>query len=310
MRTVTHIQRLAAKVAAVILVLSVFVTPMRASACSVCIAHALGAAMHALGAQTLPNGTVIFGFNYATFTKSNEGEDPGTTEHETFNQYSFDVNYGLNDRVVLRLSVPWVDKDIRVTGEQSNNAHGLGDVLLGATFQLPPRANDSVVTAFTLDLKLPTGANNDKDSDGALREQHLQVGTGSTDVILGAEFSMEGSQGSMWIAGIRGRINGSNNRHYSFGNVLFYDLGYVKPVGHGGAVVLDFNGRIADKDRTEDGSKDTNSGGHLGYLSFSYRQGLKHDVGVIATYQVPVWKQLNGSQSESPLFSLGVSKTF
>src|SRR5205814_2699204 len=135
----------------------------------------------------------------------------------------------------------------------------------------------------------------DRDEIGSFKEQHLQVGTGSTDFIGGIELTLEGrGPGEMWIGGLRGRVNGSNGRGFQYGNVIFYDVGYVHPVGREGAAVLEFNGRIADKDRMEDGSDDPSSGGHLGYLSLSYRHGLKGNMGIIATVQVPVWKQLNG----------------
>ena len=74
--------------------------------------------------------------------------------------------------------------------------------------------------------------------------------------------------------------------------------------------MLEFNGRIADKDRTQDGSDDPSSGGHLGYLSLSYRHGLKGNMGIIATVQVPVWKQLNGTQDEKTLVSVSLTKSF
>jgi hypothetical protein len=289
---------------------ALFIPANPARACSVCIAHALGAAMHGLGAQTLPHNHLIAGLSFVTFDKSNAGEDKGTTEHETFRQYSLDLNYGLNDRMTLRATVPFVDKDIALTGQPAENAHGLGDIILGTTYQLPPDVKSHLLTAFTFDLKLPSGANNDRDELGGLKEQHLQVGTGSTDFIGGVQFSLEGKRpGQMWIGSLRGRANGSNSRHFQYGNVIFYDVGYVQPVGREGAAVLEFNGRIAEKDRNEDGSRDPNSGGHLGYLSLSYRHEIKGGFGLIGTVQVPVWKQLNGTQDEKTLFSVSLTKS-
>src|SRR5207253_1460709 len=100
----------------------------RSHACSVCIAHALGAAMHGLGAQTLPNHRLIAGFSFVTFQKSNAGDDPGTVENEIFRQYSLDLNYGYNERITLRGSLPFVEKDVQMTGASRENAYGLGDL--------------------------------------------------------------------------------------------------------------------------------------------------------------------------------------
>lgn len=300
--------RFAAYIAALLLL---FVAQTRSQACSVCIAHALGTALHGLGAQTLPHGTWVVGVNYTTFQKSNEGDAPGSTENEDFHQVSLDVIYGLSDRLNLRASVPFIDKRVTLTGSPSENASGLGDVVLGAIYQLKPRMKDKFLTAFTLDLKLPTGSNDARNASGDFKEQHLQIGSGSTDVMAGVQLTMEGRKpGQLWLANVRGRVNGSNGRGFHYGDVIFYDLGFVQPVGRAGAAVLEFNGRIADKDRNEDGTIDQNSGGHLGYISLSYRQGFKQGLGIIATIQVPVWKQLNGTQDEKPLYSVSLTKQF
>ena len=126
---------------------------------------------------------------------------------------------------------------------------------------------------------------------------------------------MPGNRDSIWagelfMTGLRGRLNGSNGRGFHYGDVIFYDVGYVRPVSRETAAVLEFNGRIADKDRTEDGGRDPNSGGHIGYVSVSVRHGLKGGFGLIATYQIPVWRQLDGSQNEKALCSISMSKLF
>jgi hypothetical protein len=286
-------------------------TTVQAHACSVCIAHALGAALHGLGAQTLAHRSWVVGVNYTTFQKSNAGDDPGTFENEEFHQVSLEALYGLTDWFNLRVSVPFIDKTVKLTGMPDENASGLGDIVLGGIYQLKPRVKDRFLTAFTLDLKLPTGNNGRRDSIGDLKEQHLQVGSGSTDVIAGIQLTREGVHpGSLWLANLRGRVNGTNGRGFHYGDVIFYDVGYVHPVGINGAAVVEFNGRIADKDKNEDGSIDGNSGGHLGYVSLSFRQGFKQGLGVIASMQVPVWKQLNGTQEEKALYSVTLSKLF
>jgi hypothetical protein len=284
---------------------------VQANACSVCIAHAIGAALHGIGAQTLPNGQLVIGLSYLTFGKSNGTGTPGERENEDYSQVSLDFSKGLTDRLMLRGSIPFVDKAIQVTGQPRETAHGLGDVSLGLLYQLPPDIKGKFLTAFNLDLKLPTGANNDRDSTGVLKDQHLQVGTGSTDISAGVALTWEGkTAGELWFAGLRGRVNTENSRHYRFGNALFYDFGYMHPVGNKGAAVIEFNGRFAEKDTTEDGTKDDDSGGHLGYISLSYRHELSRDFGVIVTYQQPIIKNLNGTQDEKPLISFSLTKTF
>lgn len=296
-----------------------------ASACSVCIAHALSAALHGIGAQTLGQHRLIVGISYTAFSKSNAGDTPGDTEHEDFSEVSLDLSYGLSDRVTVRGYVPYVSKRVQMFHEPlpynsqgiesfadpAQHSSGLGDAVLGVTYQLPPALKAKFLTAFSLDLKLPTGDNHMKTDTGALKEQHLQLGSGSIDVSPGVSVTWEGKHpGEIGYAGLRYRLNGTNNRAFRYGNTFFYNLGWMRPVNARTAFALEFNGRIANKDHQSNGTVDENSGGHLGYLSFSWRQDLGKDFGLIATYQQPVWKQLNGTQDEKPLFSISLSKMF
>jgi hypothetical protein len=274
-------------------------------ACSVCIAHALGSAIHAIGSQTLPKGATIVGVTYSSFSKSQAGNVVGTTESHRQTQMDFDVMHGISDSWMLRLSMPYVYKSLVATGEDPVNTNGFGDISVGATYQLKPRDRDKVLLAFTSDVKLATGANNLKDSLGARMDEHTQLGTGSTDYALGAIATTELANG-MAFAGLQFRVNGANSTGYRYGNALFYNLGYSHRIDPKRSFVLELNGRYASKDKLEDGSHDDNTGGHFGYLSASYRQSLDENMGVVGTYQIPIIRNLNGTQSESGLLTIGI----
>lgn len=282
-----------------------------ANACSVCIAHALGAALHGLGAQTLMKGKVVVGLSYLSFSKSNASETPGVEEHERYRQTSIEGLYGLTDEVMLELSIPMVDKRIEADGEVEK-ASGLGDVMLGVTYQIKPTPKQKVLTALTFDVKLPTGSDNSRDSAGQLKDQHAQLGTGSTDLSLGALFTMEDASKAhgLYYGALQGRINGKNGRGFHYGDVLLYSLGYSLPIQKESALAVELNGRIAGKDTNEEGRRDDNSGGNLTYLSLSFRQTLGNGFGLGLTYQLPVLKRLNGIQNEQPLISISLSKLF
>ena len=281
-----------------------------ANACSVCIAHAIGAALSGLGAQTLPHGKTTVGVSFLHFNKSNGTDNPSVTESESFSQYSIDFNHGLTDRIMLRGSLPFINKSISATGSPTERATGFGDASLGAVFQLPPTPRSKAIVAFSADVKLPSGDNHAKDA-GVLKDQPVQLGSGSTDVSVGVDLTREGHKsGELYYAALRARWNGTNNRAYHYGGVIFYGLGYLRPLGKNDGLAVEFNGRIADKDKTEMGTKDPNTGGHLGYLSLSYRRSLGASMGLIVTVQQPVWKQLNGSQEEKTLVSASISRAF
>jgi len=168
-----------------------------------------------------------------------------------------------------------------------------------------------ILTALSLDVKLPTGENDARDGEGVLLDQHLQLGSGSTDISAGVIWTWQaGTSGALWFGGLKYRRNGESDRDFHYGNVLFYNIGYSRPLGSGDSLVYEFNGRFAGKDRREDGSHDQNSGGHLGYLSLSYRRPMSRSAGLIASAQVPVLTNLYGSQTEHATYSLSFSQVW
>ena len=281
-----------------------------ASACSLCIAHATGGGLFGIGAQKLPRHRLLFAVSHLGFSKSNGTDIPGTVERENYHQTSLEGLYGLNDRLMLRVSLPQVTKSVTAGTNAPETVHGLGDAIAGLTYQIPPKTGQKFLTALSLDVKLPTGANNAVE-EGVRREEHLQLGTGSTDVTLGIDVTGEAkTPGDLWFGGLRERVNGKNGRGYHYGDVTLYSAGYAHALPQNTQVVLEFNGRIAGKDRTEDGSRDENSGGHLGYAAASVRKSLGGGLGAIATIQQPVLKHLHGTQDEKAVFTLSLTRSF
>lgn len=278
------------------------------SACSLCIAHATCGGLFGIGAQKIKTHSYLFGISHLGFSKSNGTETPGEIERENYHQTSLEGLYGLSDRLMLRVSLPEVSKRLQAGENPAETAHGLGDAVAGVTFQLPPKVGQKFLTALSVDVKLPTGEN-DAQEGGVRREEHLQLGTGSTDFTLGVSVTGEaGTGGDLWFGSLRERVNGKNKTGYRYGDVTLYSAGYAHALSQGSQVVLELNGRVAGKDRTEDGGRDKNSGGSLTYAAASYRKSLGGGLGAIATIQQPVLKHLNGTQNEKSLFTLSLTK--
>lgn len=282
-----------------------------ARACSVCIAHMLGGALHGIGAQVLPKGKSVFGVSHLTFNKSNAGEEPGEREFETYHETAIGFAHGLTDRVMLSGNVPYITKTIN-SPEGRESTTGMGDASLGLTYQLKPGDKDPVLSAFSLTVKLPTGDNSRKNAEGALLEEHLQPGTGSTDLALGYTFTLEtaGYGSALVYGGIQARVNGKNSRDFRYGNVLFYNLGYSHPFGQRVSGNLELVGRIAAKDQVGDGTLDENSGGHVLYVGarLSVQLGKSANLGI--GFQLPIIQNLHGDQTERGVFTFGISGRF
>ena len=286
------------------------VGPSSAEACSLCIANSVGSGVHGVGAQTLPHGTLVASWNTLTFDKSNATEDPGGRESHRLYQTGLGLNYGLTDQLMVRVDVPYAWHSMRETGMPRERSHGFGDVTLGAFYQLKARPNDKVLTGVFVDVKVPTGPDSRRDG-GQLLEQHLQPGSGSTDVTAGVSVTGEiGHRGQLWFASLRGRANGSNSRDYHYGDAFFYRAGYAHPVGPKTSVVVELDGRLSEKDTMDDGDKDGQSGGHALFGAVSVRHSLSRDYGVIAGYQALIANGLNGSQREGALYTFSISRRF
>ena len=278
--------------------------------CSVCIAHALGAMLHGIGAQTMAGGHGVVGVSCFTFSKSTAADDNGVPSRE-FYQTNLEASYGICGNLMASISVPFVSKSIALANSPGNSSSGLGDSSIGLTYQLPTSTSGKILTAFRADIKLPTGDNSLKDATGARRDEHEQLGTGTTDGAFGILLSMEDPHitGNMWYAGLRYRTNGTNKFDYKYGNVYFYNFGYSAKVGKADNASFEFVGRIASKDR-DAGVLDPNTGGHVLYASLSY----VHDFGSIgaltASIQVPIIQSLCGDQTERPVLSIAASRRF
>lgn len=283
------------------------------NACSVCFAHALGAALQGLGAQTLAKGKTLVGLEFLSFNKSNVGEELGAREREHHREYVVTVLHGLTDQVTVGATLPYIDNTIIQAGieEPDKHARGFGDATVGAIYQLKPSMEGDLLAAFSLNIKLPTGNNDSRDENGDLKEQHLQLGTGSTDFAGGVAFTWQGDEHKgLWYAGLTGRINGSNKRDFHYGNAIFYGFGYSHPMGFDGAIGLEINGKIVAKDKQEDGEEDGNSGGHMIFAAVNLRVPIARDLGLIASYQQPIYERLNGDQTEHGIFSLAITRLF
>jgi len=274
-------------------------------ACSVCIAHAIGAGLRALGAQSLHHGKTIIGFSYLNFAKSNVGDVAGTTEKHSQNEYTLEALHGLSDSWMVHVTAPYVMKSLLATGAAPVRTQGLGDITVGANYQLPTSFKNVPVFALSGDVKLPTGPNSLKDSTGTLLDAHSQIGTGSTDFAVGL-LATQHLGSDLAFGSLRYRINGANSSGYRYGQVGFYSFGVSHDLNPVSSLVLEINGRVAAKDRTDQGTNDDDSGGHFAYLSASYRRNLAADTGLIASVQVPVIRHLNGTQSEGNLVSIGI----
>jgi hypothetical protein len=215
------------------------------------------------------------------------------------------------------------DGMVEVHEDMTGDASGMGDItlllrygLMDAHSQGPSFKKTRV--GLIAGVKLPTGETDKTMESGESFDAHLQPGTGSTDVILGA--SCMHSMGRATLSANvlysyagEGEAGGVSHR---FGNIVNYDIGGRLRVYPGlpgrtqvfiGAGVV---GEIRGREET-DGAKDPDSGGHTVYLSPAIQVMYSPNWVFEVNYQDPVFHDLNGTQmAESFKASAGITYLF
>lgn len=184
---------------------------------------------------------------------------------------------------------------------------GIGDVALIARYSFLRKHTLDSTTALAglVGVKFPTGKTDGVADNGEFLDSHIQLGTGSTDYIIGlsVNHSMQKLSVSANLLGTLQTNGKFGDTSHRFGNALNYDVTakyrvYPGDLGQGGTqlfLALGVNGELREREKT-DGVTDPNSGGNTVYLS----PGLQAVVGphwvFEISYQKAVYHNLYGTQ--------------
>jgi hypothetical protein len=235
----------------------------------------------------------------------------GDAESEREDRLLLRAQYAPVDRLVLQVELPvfLFKNHLDAAGFQDDSAHGLGDVAVGARYELLRLGLEARhVVALTGALKLPTGAN-DRIVRGATEpDEHTQLGTGSYDGLAGVTY-LYGMRPWTLYTNLTGRLNGTNRRDFRYGNALFATVGARRSFLDAGRLLLGLEAqlRAAGKDHRGDGTYDEDSGGRVVYATGNAAYAVTNDLLMRFVLQVPVARDLNGVQSEHPVAYLAFS---
>lgn len=279
--------------------------------------------MHGGGIRVNERYTLLDNVYKGTDKAANPGvkEEFWTTEVTGF--------YGITGDFMLIAVVPY--KKTKMDGELMVNADGtldkdpmtgsrsgLGDIaLLGRYSFIKIHSLDTTTTVAGLaGVKFATGSTNGKTSDGAeYLDSHIQLGTGSTDILLGVSVShaiQKFSVSANLLDVIPGKGKFGDTTH-KFGNTLNYDLtakyrvypDVFAPMGPQIFLALGVNGEARGKEKVDitdpnTGDKtyttDPNSGGNTVYLSPGIQLVFAPHWVFELSYQHAVYHNLNGTQ--------------
>lgn len=283
-----------------------------------------------LSQNQLRSGTgTIAPANAAAVTNPATG-NPAEVEKYTDNQYlttTLDYNHG--DSWGVTLTIPYIDRKHSTLGTGSDGSNpgpngdsyesqgsGLGDVrVVGRYFGFSDAKNFGV----QFGLKLPTGSTSQMSNDGTLPvDPGLQLGTGTTDLIVGAYFFDNINQN--WDYFVQGQYqtalangymgNGGNPGSYRPGDSVNLTGGLRYHGFDAFTPEVQINVRNAN---TDSGSvADTfATGGTLVYFTPGVTIPVTEHVSIHSSLQIPIYQDLNGIQlAPTSIFSIGAHISF
>ncbi len=197
-------------------------------------------------------------------------------------------------------------------GAYVSQISGVGDVkVLARYFGLTASKN----VGLQFGLKLPTGKTNQVAADGTTAvDPGLQLGTGTTDLILGAYTFDNLSQNWSYFtqALMQSALNQStiNNQSYRPGNSVNFNAGVRYEGFESVRPTLQINTRFVVRDSGL--AADTYAtGGTLVYLSPGAVIPITDKVAIHTNLQLPIYQNLNGIQlAPTYIFSAGIHFTF
>lgn len=227
-------------------------------------------------------------------------------ELETHLTQQFTFFYSLSDRFSLSALIPVPRRHSEQLTSQGQlvvgNQFGLGDVafLARSKVYIGHDIENTYILSLQAGAKLPTGATGGTDSQGQLLDAHVQLGTGSTDILAGASAFAANDRLAV-IVNLLGSITGKGSNGHQFGNLLNYDATlryrfwpeeYDSPQFF---ATFSANGEIRGHE-VQNGLVDPNSGGNVVYVSPGLQMFISSALIIELSYQQPILHNLYGQQ--------------
>jgi hypothetical protein len=241
-------------------------------------------------------------------------------DSEVENRFTAGFSYVFGERVVGVVRVPWSQKRLTSTDfdsgiSETGQTSDLSDPEIYALVRLwsapfKPGLGRRAWVSLVGGVKTPWGKNN-LSEDGVRLDEHLQSGTGSTDVFGGVSMVAFIDVSSSFFASAQYRSTGTNDFGYQYGNITLLNAAYERKLGSAVDALLELNYRHAQQDRENDaGDVDPNTGGDILYVTPRVVIDLGRGLAARASVQIPLIKALYGDQTERFVANLGMTYLF
>ena len=237
------------------------------------------------------------------FTGSEKLEDESI---KRFSQTAFLQGiYGINNRISINTMISYVHhKRSNVDlPDQTTITSGIGDATFLVQVKVLDREKSSLY--ITTGPKIPIGKNDIKNEDDILLAPDLQPGSGSWDYIAGLGFVRDQfvRQSMSFTLSLTGKFNTyaerfNGSQQYKYGNNIqllagISDNYFIKDKLVNTGLLFRFWARAED---LADGFVFPNTGGSWFFVVPSVNFGLNPDFSVFASFEIPVYQNLTGTQ--------------
>src|SRR5215472_10657554 len=296
--------------AAALVVAALVLAPSPAAACSMCrcsdpVFSALGEGLYSYG-----------GFQIALdWNRLNQTEGAGPDfEAQIRNTLTATIAYGWQDRLTVVAQIPYTFNHLTTSdGVETADAVGDPSFFVSARLWSSPFTQGLGRRAWISALfavKTPWG-NNDETEDGVRLDEHVQPGTGATNLTGGLNGLYLIAAESSIYASVAYTGTGRNKFGYKYGNNVQANVVYDRKVTESLDGLLEVNFLDAKHDQVDAaGVIDPNTGGQSLYLTPRIGVHLVHGLVLRAAAQFPVWKDLNGIQDIKPAYTAGLTYVF
>jgi hypothetical protein len=230
--------------------------------------------------------------------------------------YTFALDYSPNKDWGFSAILPWFDRSHATiaegdTGISTSHDEGISDLRLMARYA---GFDAQRSTGIEFGIKLPTGQFNSPfesgPRQGELLDRGVQLGTGTTDVLLGV-YNF-GALSPDWGYFAQALVQQSLNSREDFkpGTGVNLNLGLRYTAGTTFVPQLQINARVEKREQGAEADVE-NSGATLVYLSPGITWNLSRRFSAFAFVQVPLYQRVNGLQIEATqLASVGLHYHF
>lgn len=286
------------------------VYPQALRACSMCrcsdpVFSALGEGLYSYG-----------GFQVALdWNRLDQSQGAGAgLEAQVRNSLTATLSYGWAERLTFVAQVPYTFNHLTADGGVAT-ADAPGDPsfylsvrLWSSKFRqgLGRRAWISALVA----VKTPWGKN-DVSKDGERLDEHVQPGTGATNLSGGLSGLYLLDEASSLYASAAYTGAGRNQFGYKYGDNVQANFVYDRKLTDWLDGLLEMNFLDARHDQVDTlGLVDPNTGGQTLYLTPRVGVHLVKGLVLRAAAQFPVWENLNGTQDVKPAYTAGLTYVF